>query len=226
MAASAPAIERPHKLKWYQQCFALILIVVIRLLRMTMRFRFKDESGVLFNEPDQRVIYCFWHNRLAVCLHLGPYFKKNGRAATIAGLVSASRDGGILARVIRAFGLKAVRGSSSRRGQQAMRELTTAVREGNDVVVTPDGPRGPRYVAKEGVIALARVTGCVIVPIALNYSRKRVLGSWDKFQLPYPFSRCDVLFSEAIRVPRRANEEERKQLCAELQQRLTDISVD
>lgn len=227
-AAPQPTLEVPRKLKWFHHGFALVLITVIRLLNLTVRFRFHDRSGLIQPAETQPVgiIYCLWHNRLAVALRLAAYFHRQGRHTPLAGLVSASKDGGILSQILQAFGLTPVRGSSSRRGRQALRELTTLSRRGHDLVITPDGPRGPCYSAKEGVISLAQISGHAIVPLALNFSTKLTLKSWDRFQIPLPFSRCDVVFGKPLLVPRDADADTREQLRQELEAHLKAISVD
>jgi lysophospholipid acyltransferase (LPLAT)-like uncharacterized protein len=139
-----------------------------------------------------------WHGRL---LLLPALYGRRG----IHALTSRSRDGEIVARWIRRFGLVPVRGSSSRGGGEALRALTRVLRDGRDVVVVPDGPRGPREVLKPGVIVLARLSGAPIVPVAVGASREWRLRSWDEFRIPQPFARCVVRFGEPIRVPRTAD---------------------
>jgi lysophospholipid acyltransferase (LPLAT)-like uncharacterized protein len=109
-----------------------------------------------------------------------------------------------------------VRGSSSRRGAQALLELASWAERGYDLAVTPDGPRGPCYVVQEGVMALAQVTGLPIVPYSCRVGWKLRLKSWDRFQIPLPFSHCEMTFGEPIRVPRRATDAEREQLREQL----------
>ena len=113
--------------------------------------------------------------------------------------------------------MQAVRGSSSRRGAQAVLELSSWAGRGYDLAVTPDGPRGPRHVVQDGVMALAQVTGLLIVPYSCQLGWKIQLKSWDRFQIPLPFSRCEMTFGEPIRVPREATEAERSQLREQLQ---------
>jgi lysophospholipid acyltransferase (LPLAT)-like uncharacterized protein len=131
---------------------------------------------------------------------------------------SRSRDGELVARWIRRFGLEPVRGSSTRGGGEALRLLTRALRSGHEVVVVPDGPKGPREVLKPGVIALARLTGAPIVPMALGASREWRLRSWDEFRIPKPFARCVMRFGEPIYVARHraAEEAARKEVEAAL----------
>ncbi len=158
-------------------------------------------------------IYAVWHGRVLLLPHLYGW-----RRARI--LASRSRDGELVTRFVMRFGLEAVRGSSSRGGAEALRLLARSLRDGHDVVVVPDGPRGPREMVKAGVVALARLTGAPIVPIAVGASAEWRLRSWDEFRVPRPFARCVVRFAEPIRVPgdadRAAEEAARKEVEAAL----------
>jgi hypothetical protein len=128
----------------------------------------------------------------------------------MAAMVSASRDGGFLTGILECFKVQPVRGSSSRRGPQALLELVSWAERGYDLAITPDGPRGPRYLVQEGVMSLAQVTGLPIVPSSINADWKIQVKSWDRFQIPLPFSRCEVILEEPIRVPREATDAERE----------------
>jgi hypothetical protein len=146
---------------------------LLKLLALTMRFRWDIPASVRELPRDQPVVICAWHNRMALAFPAYRGFSRQvGRAPRMAAMVSASRDGGILARVMESFGVQPVRGSSSRRGAQAMRELTTWGKRGYDLAVTPDGPRGPRYHIQPGVISLAQLTGLPIVPSGLELKWK------------------------------------------------------
>lgn len=144
----------------------------------------------------------------------------------LAALVSASKDGALLAAVLGTFGVAQVRGSSSRRGPQALLELTSRAELGYDLAVTPDGPKGPRYVVQKGVIALAQVTGLPIIAVTCNTQRKICLKSWDGFQIPLPFSRCELILNRPIIVPREASEPKREALRLELETTLRNSSND
>jgi hypothetical protein len=144
----------------------------------------------------------------------------------MAALVSASRDGALLARILELFNVQPVRGSSSRRGAQALRELVTWGRRDHDLAITPDGPRGPRYVVQEGVISAAQLTGLPIVPVAYRLSWKITFKSWDRFQFPLPFARCEVITGPALRVPREATTAERATLRQQLEEQLRAITRD
>ena len=191
------------------------MFLVERLVTASLRCRWKDNSGLVNGAQDKPVIFCLWHNRLAISMMVHRRYPRK-----LAALVSASKDGALLAAVLGKFGVEQVRGSSSRRGPQALLELTTRGEMGYDLAVTPDGPKGPRYVVQAGVISLAQVTGFPIIAVTCNTSRKICLKSWDRFQIPLPFSRCEVILSEPISVPRDASAARREELRQELQDRL------
>jgi len=177
-------------------------------------------SGVVVPEAAR------WHGRLAarVIALLARLLASSLRR--LAALVSASRDGGLLARVLELFDVVGIRGSSSRRGAPALRELVSAASRGCDLAVTPDGPRGPRYEPQAGVISLAQITQLPIVPVSFRLCWKRTLRSWDRFQIPIPFSRCEVVFGEPIWVPRQTDEAGREQSRLLLKERLMAMTHD
>jgi lysophospholipid acyltransferase (LPLAT)-like uncharacterized protein len=144
----------------------------------------------------------------------------------MAALISASRDGALLARTFSYFGVEPIRGSSSRRGAQALLELTSALRRNMHVAITPDGPRGPKYRVQSGIISLAQLTGAAIIPIGAHISRKKELPSWDRFQVPLPFSKCTATFGSPIQVPRDATEEEHEKARLALQEAMVSLNPD
>jgi hypothetical protein len=173
------------------------------------------------------VIFAIWHNRLALSLRLHWHFVAlHRRQRRMAAMVSASRDGGLLARVLELFHVQPVRGSSSRRGAQALLELTSWAEQGYDLAITPDGPRGPALVVQPGVVDLAAVTGLPIVPVTFVVSHKWVARSWDRFQIPLPFARCQARFGECVEVRRNAGAEMREAAREELQGRLRVLGED
>jgi len=217
----------PHPPKWHQRLGAWILWAVFSLVSATLRYRFHDPHRFMTRKDVRQVIYCTWHNRLALSMKL--YFNfglRHHQATGLAALVSASKDGAFLAAILERFGVQPVRGSSSRRGPQALLELTTWAERGYDLAITPDGPRGPRYVVQDGAMALAQVSGLPIVPASYQLRWKIQLKSWDKFQIPLPFSRCDVFTGRVINVPREISDAKREELRKELEAELLAISQD
>ena len=118
----------------------------------------------------------------------------------MAALVSASRDGAFLAAILESFSVVPVRGSTSRRGPQALVEMKGLAEEGHHLAITPDGPRGPRYRVQPGVLGLARVTGFPIVPVAVNCPWRLNARSWDRFQIPLPFATCEIVLGEPLHI--------------------------
>lgn len=211
----------------------LVYVLVIGLDK-TIRYRWTVHPTAAEAVKSGPVIFAIWHNRLALSVMLYKRackaFRTAGRWTTtrpqMAAIVSASRDGGVLAAVLERLGVQPVRGSTSRRGSQAMLELTTWAERGYDLAVTPDGPRGPREVVQEGVIALAQLTGFPIVPVSYTLGWKYTLHSWDRFQIPLPFARCNVMLDEVLRLPQSpaSGAAEREAARLELERRLRAIS--
>jgi lysophospholipid acyltransferase (LPLAT)-like uncharacterized protein len=169
---------------------------LLRLLAWTWRVQRPGEPGRTQLERDEPWIAALWHGRLLVPL---PLPRHRGRG--IGVLVSPSDDGALVAGALRAFGYRVIRGSQSRGGARAMRELQDALLGGVPVVVTPDGPRGPRHTVNAGVAWLARATGAPIVPVAVAADRAWRLRSWDRFTIPKPWARLVVTYGDPIRVP-------------------------
>ena len=144
----------------------------------------------------------------------------------MAAMVSASKDGGLLAGVLKKFGVQPVRGSTSRRGRQALLELTTWAERGYDLALTPDGPRGPCYEVQDGVTQVAQVTGLPIIPTTYWLAWKIRLGSWDRFQIPLPFTKCVVEFGAPVRVAREASDEAREEARCRVEAELRAATVD
>ncbi len=174
----------------------------LRLLQATCRFRQEGaEDGVKEARTVGAVLWAFWHNRL-----LGPLIPYRNQGAGV--VISQSRDGELIARVVEGFGYVALRGSSTRGGSQALRGLLRHLRSGHDVAFTPDGPRGPRYTVRPGLAYLAAKTGLPVVPMGVAYSRKAVFSSWDRFQLPLPFATVLLHLGAPLHFPPGSPEDE------------------
>jgi lysophospholipid acyltransferase (LPLAT)-like uncharacterized protein len=181
---------------------------ILRLLFLTLRLEFEDRAGLFKNVPKSPVIICFWHNRiLGITLTFIRHYPGNARKG-VTVLTSASRDGEVLAQLVAQFGMGAVRGSSSRRGSRALRELVAQDESGRDIAITPDGPRGPRYSLGSGAISLAQLTATSIVPMHAKFSRCFRMKSWDGFIVPLPFSKVRVTVDDSISVPRELSNEQ------------------
>ncbi len=227
LAARKSGVVIPHRARWHQRIVAALIYGLVCGVAATVRFRLHDPAGVLTATCKGKRIFATWHNRLAFSLIVyRRYVQPCAPERRLVAMVSASRDGGLLARILELFGVEPVRGSSSRRGPQALLEMVTWAERGYDLAITPDGPRGPRYEVQDGVIATAQLAGVLIVPVSYHLSWKIQAKSWDRFQVPLPFGRCDVHIGEAVCVPREATEAEREVLRKELEAELRAITRD
>ncbi len=146
-------------------------------------------------------IYAIWHCQQVFLL----YAHKNSR---ICALVSKSKDGEYIARLLPRFGLEAVRGSTSKGGPQALLGLIDKAQQGFHPAITPDGPRGPARTVQQGIIFLAQKTGLPVVPVACGLKYKAVFKSWDKFQLPLPFGKAAIVYGDPVSIAQDIDTEE------------------
>jgi lysophospholipid acyltransferase (LPLAT)-like uncharacterized protein len=164
---------------------------LLRLHGLTLRYVVKDNPGYFTGAIEQPVIFLLWHNRISGMPAFYERWRRPGRPRAVV-LTSASREGSLLAEVLRHFGLGAVRGSTSRRASVALREMARQIAQGHDIIITPDGPRGPRYRLQPGALYLGQTTGRPVVPLQLEYSRYIRFKSWDGFAIPLPFARVQI----------------------------------
>ena len=178
---------------------------LLQLWGRTLRYEIDDRAGIVGRPVTENYIGALWHNRLLVFpLILRRFFPQRHGAA----LISASRDGDLLADAVQRFGYDVVRGSSSRLGASAILQLTQVLAAGGDVVITPDGPRGPAYELGPGIIFLAQKSGAAVLPMNLEYSRCWRLVSWDRFIVPRPFAKVRVLINRPHNVKSTTTPEE------------------
>ena len=226
-STSNAKLVTPHPLKWYDRLAASLIYLLIESVSLTLRMRWDSDNFLAALPADQAAILCTWHNRLPLSLIVyRRYLGRMKQGHRLAGIVSASKDGGILARVFERFGGQPVRGSTSRRGPQALLELTSWAQKGYDLAITPDGPRGPRYVIQPGVIAVAQLTGLAIIPMCWEVKWKICLKSWDRFQIPLPFTRGIIRMGQPIYVSRDGSDQEREAVRLKLETELRKITVD
>lgn len=153
------------------------------------------------------VIAAFWHERLPLMTALWWHARDAGARGRMVVLVSRHNDGRFIGDIMRGFDLDVVHGSTARNGQErggaaGLRALLERLARGDYVVMTPDGPRGPRRQAAAGVAQLAALSGVKVLPCAAQTSRRKTLGSWDRMVLPVPFGRGVLVCGPPIAVPR------------------------
>jgi hypothetical protein len=163
-----------------------------RTLRVVVD-RAQLDTAARSGEP---VVFVFWHNRLFFTARLLRLFRPD---RPVVGLVSASRDGAVFSKFVAFLGVRTIRGSSSRLGREAVHSLINELRAGYDVVVTPDGPRGPMYDMKPGAFLAARRARTPIVLVGIECRSCWMLRSWDRFRIPWPFARM-IIRCERIEV--------------------------
>lgn len=139
----------------------------------------------------KKFVVAFWHGKML----FGWYrFKNKG----FTGLTSQSKDGDILAAVLQKWGYKVVRGSSSKGGSEALNEIVDSIKSGSSVCITPDGPKGPPREMKAGAAVAAKKAGVPLILMGISYKRKSRLKSWDRFEIPHPFSFIKIAYSDPI----------------------------
>lgn len=180
-----------------------LIAAVLRLVYSTLRVRLVDPADVFGGRArGQHVIGVFWHDTIMLTPLL---FTRLRWPGSVTVMLSWHRDAEIAARALRWLGIASVHGSSTRGWLGGLRGLLHARRRGSDLVIVPDGPRGPRHVAKEGAVQLARATGLPVVAFGAAAVPARRLGSWDRMQMPRPFARVALVVSEPIAVAREAD---------------------
>ncbi len=194
--------------RWRERWISLLGSLVVRLLVLTLRVRVEDSAALAVRREGPPFILVFWHNRLLLVPSAWNRFFARHRQRQGMALSSTSRDGELIAQYIGRFGIGPVRGSATRRGSAALREMATLLRRGHDVAITPDGSRGPLYKIKPGLVLLAQLTGAPVLPISFEFSRAWRLRTWDQFAIPKPFSRVTFRVGEPVHIPRTRSEAE------------------
>ena len=192
----------------------------IRLVWQTGSWRIENAGAASrLVEEGRPFIACFWHGRMLMIPNAWVY------SAPVSILISQHRDGVFISRTLRHLGVGTIAGSSSRGGGNALIAMVRALKRGEYIGITPDGPRGPRMRVAPGAISAARLSGALLLPVTFAAARSKVLSSWDRFLLPCPFARGIVRIGEPIEVPGDADENRSEELRQELERSLIDLTV-
>lgn len=178
---------------------------MLKLLGRTLRYEIDDRARIVGQPVGRNYIGALWHNRLLIFPLVLRRFFPNRRGAA---LISASRDGDLLSDAIHSFDYDVIRGSSSKLGASALLQLSDVLAGGGDVVITPDGPRGPAYELGPGIVFLAQKAGRDILPINMEYSSCWRVKSWDRFIIPKPFSKVRIIIAPPESVQSTSNDQE------------------
>lgn len=210
-------MKRFRKSSWlHRHLYPALGAGLIRAVGATCRFEFVDPHGLLHAADRRPYIYTLWHSRLFLMPAIYRHMPKRRK---LTALISPSRDGELIASVAGRFGIASARGSSSKKASVGVRELIRAVeREKSDLIITPDGPRGPAKQVQPGVLYVAAATGAPIVPVTCEYSSYGALRSWDRFQVVRPFAKARVTLHEPVEVDPNWDEAKRSEVRRSLAQ--------
>lgn len=200
--------------------FTFLIWLAVRVVFLTSRIRVIHTPGAEpYAHEKKPSIACCWHGRMLFMPLLRP------KDHPVAALASRHGDGGLIASILGWFGVRTVRGSTSRGGDAALREMKKLAGDGITIVITPDGPRGPHQVAAPGAIWLASMTGLPIIPLGGSSSRRRHAKSWDAFTLPLPFGQIICEAGEPMFIPADIDSDMVETYRLELERRLTALNL-
>ncbi len=188
------------------------------LFTTTRLKRIGAENYLKFREQKQPILFVIWHGQLLPLVHYH-------QGENIVVLVSEHADGEYISRVAHRYGFGTARGSSTRGGSKGLRGLVRAVRDGRDIGITPDGPRGPAKVFKPGALVAAQLTGVPIVPMAVGSDSAWSFESWDRFSVPKPLTRMRIVYGEPVHVPREMDQDETAAMAARLGETLNRLTA-
>ena len=180
-----------------RKIFVYLGIIIVKVISWTYTINVINpeiESDIL--KKGQVPIYASWHQRFFPGI---TFFAKR---KPISIMISQSKDGELISRIVNQLGWHPVRGSSSRGGGKALREVYTLAKKGYKIAHIVDGPRGPRGVVKPGLLIISKVSGMPILPTITSAEKKWVFNSWDRFMVPKPFSRVIIRFGNEINIPK------------------------
>ena len=200
-----------------------MLFLMSRAAWSTMQLEvFGSQNMARAYQKHGQIICAFWHNRTIL---LPLIYRYEMRLTRLVAMVSRSRDGQFLADFLHRFGFESIRASTSTAGTGTIVQVARIARQGYDIAIAPDGPRGPRYQVQPGIIKLAQMTSLPIVPVSYQASIRKELHSWDRFIIPAPFAKIAFEIAPAITVPRRSGQKGLERARLDLQERLIQLDL-
>jgi len=207
----------PLAVKLVSYLSALCLFIIYKCNRLTVT----NENIILTQAREGKKIFALWHGHL---FFLSCYYNFVIKEPKLSILISMSRDGDYAAEVAKYFKHNTVRGSTSKGARKAIRELSTCIKQGFNLILTPDGPRGPAFKVNSGILKLSQMTKAEIIPISYDASRKITLKSWDNFIIPLPFGKVHIAIGEPISIPRNCDQADIEQYKNQLEDSLNKLS--
>ena len=191
-------IKRISKNKFGQKFLGFLVFVVTNFTYRSISWKELKKPNSYHYKKKEPVIFCTWHNRL----YCGPYLLPTDKLV-INALQSSHSDGMMTDILFKLINMKIIYGSSKKKGVSAFIKMIKAIENGESIAITPDGPKGPKEIVKDGIIKLAQTTGAPIVPLFWKVKNHKLLNSWDNFIIPFPFSKGVYIFGEPIHVKRK-----------------------
>ncbi len=202
---------------WWSKPLGHILWLFITMVCLTLRKRVSGDARLLCTKQH---IVAIWHNRIFTPCYFYRYVLHG--QVEMSMLTSASKDGAMLATVARNYGMSAVRGSGHRRGAEGFMDMVRELQTGKSMCITPDGPKGPVYCCRPGIVKLASMSGLSIIPVRMHYSACLRVRSWDRFFIPLPFSVVTMELGTPLSVPPDLSSDELSAECRRLESVLRD----
>ncbi len=196
-----------------------VLFHLVNILCRTLRINFENKAAVEELEKQNRnFILGFWH-----CTMILPWYLNRNK--NFAGLTSKSKDGDLLAKILRKWNYLVLRGSSSEGGDIALGLMVDFAKNGHSIAVTPDGPKGPPYKLKAGAVISAKRANLPLVLVGVGFKKKRFLKSWDRFQVPKFFTRANIVYSDPVFIPKNLTREETTEVIDECEKKLNEVQL-
>ncbi|MFH1753955.1 MAG: lysophospholipid acyltransferase family protein [Candidatus Omnitrophota bacterium] len=193
----------------------------MRIVGITIKIKVIDQSRGHAAQRLENAIYAFWHNRMLLCFF---FYRRFHLGKKMCVLADDSYAGEFVGRLMKDENVNFISHSIKDSAKKEYRDLIRDVKSGRNAWITPDGPRGPIYKVKSGVIRLAQKTGRPIIPVGFSANRMKMLGSWDRFILPFPFSQEIVILSEPIYVPSSATKDAREKMTTDLEVSINKVT--
>jgi lysophospholipid acyltransferase (LPLAT)-like uncharacterized protein len=199
-----------------QYVISIAASVLCKTLRVTIK---NKEIPEQLRKENKNFIIAFWHGTMLLPWYLN-------RNKNVAALTSKSKDGDLLARLLKSWNYQVIRGSSSSGGDIALGIMIDYAKNKSSIAITPDGPRGPAKKLKAGAVVTAKKSGLPLVLIGIGYKKRRVLKNWDSFQVPAFFSKANAIYSEPIYVDKNLDYDETSEMISVCEARLNELQVE
>ncbi len=193
-------IKRISKNRFGQKFLGFFVFIISNFTFKSISWKLLKNQNCYYFKKKESIIFCTWHNRL----YCGPYLLPTDKLV-INALQSSHSDGMMTDILFRLINMKIIYGSSKKKGASAFIKMIRAIENGESLAITPDGPKGPKEIVKDGIIKLAQTTGAPIVPLFWKVKNHKILNSWDNFIIPFPFSKGVYIFGEPIHVERKVS---------------------